>query len=295
MKSAFLLLCILGLFGCQAAEEPAHSDSVPANPAPAQRDFAPAYSPDGVYIAFYSYREEGDHGDIYLLNRENGDLRRLTVDPTYDIEPKWSPDSREIAYVVSEDMRVLQTAFVDINGNPTRERIDGGINTWGQDGDQVAVNKRQDHGFVAELVSLGFGTRHAVQSPEGAGFVGPWTPDLQMALYTRATDTGQDLFVFDANTKASHRLTTGFEVQYQAWSHAGTDVCFVGMRDEQADLFIVRADGAGLRQLTDSPETESMCAWSPTGQHIAYSRPEGQAIVLYEISLETGDVRQLIE
>lgn len=41
------------------------------------------------------------------------------------------------------------------------------------------------------------------------------------------------------------------------------------------DLWAVRADGSGLRQLADEPGTESSAAWSPDGTALAYVREAG--------------------
>lgn len=297
MRQVLLFFLATALISCQHADEHDLSDTDHSTEGAAswQRDFAPAYSPDGVYIAFYSYREEGDNGDVYLLHRKTGEVRRLTTDSTYDIEPKWSPDSREIAYTVSEDMRVLRTAFIDVQGQPTREPIAGGITTWAQSGARIAINKRDGQTFAAEFVDLDTNARHPVPSPEGAGFVGPWTSGLTVAFYTQTMDDQRTLYTFDMEAGTSRKLTDGLHVQDKAWSHGGTDVCLVATVNEQTDLYSMRADGSQLRRLTHSPEGESMCAWSPDGQHIAYSRPEGESMVLYEINVETGEEQRLAE
>ncbi|MFC1573497.1 hypothetical protein ACFL6M_07880, partial [Candidatus Eisenbacteria bacterium] len=57
----------------------------------------PAPSPDGSSIAF-SYQ-----GDIWVVPREGGEARRLTVHPAYDAIPIWSPDGRHIAFRSDRD------------------------------------------------------------------------------------------------------------------------------------------------------------------------------------------------
>lgn len=52
----------------------------------------PALSPDGRQIAF-AYR-----GDLYVVDAEGGQARRLTSGASHDFAPVWSPDSRTIAY-----------------------------------------------------------------------------------------------------------------------------------------------------------------------------------------------------
>jgi len=66
------------------------------------RDSAPAYSPDGAWLAFL--RATGAEGaeakaQLYLMPTSGGEPRRVTDHPLGAGAPVWSPDSRQIAYV----------------------------------------------------------------------------------------------------------------------------------------------------------------------------------------------------
>jgi len=57
----------------------------------------PAWSPDGRQIAFMS-PGEGTQYDIYVMNADGTDVRRLTEFPDDDGWPAWSPDGRQIVF-----------------------------------------------------------------------------------------------------------------------------------------------------------------------------------------------------
>jgi Tol biopolymer transport system component len=59
-------------------------------------DTAPAWSPDGSKIAFYSNRD-GDM-EIWVVNADGTDLWQLTFNEVHDEGPAWSPDGRFIAF-----------------------------------------------------------------------------------------------------------------------------------------------------------------------------------------------------
>ncbi len=64
-----------------------------AHPATESR---PLYAPDGKSLAFVSTRS--GNGDIYLLNFESGELKRLTFDDGLDQLDNWSADGKYLYY-----------------------------------------------------------------------------------------------------------------------------------------------------------------------------------------------------
>lgn len=73
-----------------------------------EQDSDPVWSPNGQHIAFV--RRDGANQDIYIATRlKNGTwpagvgLTRLTEHEAQDLSPRWSPDSRTIAFVSYRD------------------------------------------------------------------------------------------------------------------------------------------------------------------------------------------------
>ena len=56
----------------------------------------PAWSPDGTRLAFSSTRD--GNAEIYVMNRDGSNLRRLTSHPGDDVSPTWSPSGNQIAF-----------------------------------------------------------------------------------------------------------------------------------------------------------------------------------------------------
>src|SRR4029077_4927670 len=56
----------------------------------------PVWSPDGTRIAFSSTRDGND--EIYVMNKDGSNVRRLTNNPAPDITPTWSPNGGQLAF-----------------------------------------------------------------------------------------------------------------------------------------------------------------------------------------------------
>ena len=96
-------------------------------PLDAGHNMSPAWSPDGRRIAFVSIRTwqgEGkvDNWDIYVVNVDGTELRRLTTYHDVDRHPTWSPDGTQIAF---ERLLLTPRGQFDIfvmNADGTNER-----------------------------------------------------------------------------------------------------------------------------------------------------------------------------
>jgi TolB protein len=77
---------------------------------------------------------------------------------------------------------------------------------------------------------------------------------------------------------------------FPAWSPDRTQVVYFSARSQ--GLFVLRADGSGLRRLTRGFDVEP--AWSPDGTRIAFTRNvRGAGLELYVVGVRDGKVRRL--
>jgi TolB protein len=86
---------------------------------------APAWSPDGQYIAFASNRKRIDDYDIYVMRASGSDVRLLTLDAYgggqgNDTGPVWSPDSQWIAFMSDRIVGRFQIYVMLTDGSGAR-------------------------------------------------------------------------------------------------------------------------------------------------------------------------------
>jgi Tol biopolymer transport system component len=73
-------------------------------------DFEPAWSPDGTQIAFTRGFQQGDVGDLYVLNLKSGRLTHVTRSPAYDHQVNWAPSGRQLVF--ERDFAASSSIFV---------------------------------------------------------------------------------------------------------------------------------------------------------------------------------------
>ena len=113
------------------------------------------WSPDGTYVALpcNEFSEAGATEQIYVINVETGESRRLTSFVGANTWPVWSPDSKRIMYVqvppkywwspyISDSNEGSDIWVVDIDGSNGKQLTDipknWEVGDWNPDGSKIA-------------------------------------------------------------------------------------------------------------------------------------------------------------
>ena len=83
-------------------------------------DTNPAWSPNGSEIAFTSSRSGSPQ--IYVMDAEGANLRRVTFEGDYNDGAAWSPDGTRIAYATRAQRNRFDIAVIDLVTLATQRR-----------------------------------------------------------------------------------------------------------------------------------------------------------------------------
>jgi Tol biopolymer transport system component len=87
----------------------------------ASDDGAPAWSPDGRFIAFDSARQ-GTH-ELHVIRADGTGARQLTFDGDYSTDPSWSPDGSWLAFTHMDTSGARPTRIRILRRDGTGERV----------------------------------------------------------------------------------------------------------------------------------------------------------------------------
>ena len=171
------------------------------------------WSPDGKYVALpgVELSEDGATEQIFVINVETGESKRLTSFIGSNTWPEWSPDSKKIMYVrVPPKYWYMPFIFnndeggdiwvVDIDGSSEKQLTDIPMNWedgfWSSDGSKIAYISWENHERIFEIWMMnadGSDKKLLVRNIIEWVAVLEWSPDVSKIAF----DICHDIYVID--------------------------------------------------------------------------------------------------
>ncbi len=207
--------------------------------------FLGAYDKTGEHVA--TTNRNRDTGVALLVVMDEGKPGRTILEKKELIlAPQWSPDSKQLVFGIG-----IFASFLDfgIGNKKPVERSNGGA--------QVGMINADGTGF-----------RIVTSGPNNNAFPS-FAPDGKRIVYRTAGPDGDGLRIMNLADKSVAVLTKEYD-NFPLWSPRGDRIAFVRQLEGNFQVFTIRSDGKGIRQLTNVRGNEAHLAWSPDGRHILF-------------------------
>ncbi len=209
-------------------------------------DMFPVFDPTGSRIAFASQRT--GNWDIFVVEAARPSTAwQITQSPGDDIHPTWSPDGRYLAYCARARDEDWQLWVVDLETHAFTNLGPGMYPEWSPLGDRIVFQKPRYRGGgwfgIWTVRPDGTEVTEIISSEKWAGINPTWSGDGKYIAFASVHKSPE--------AQASHRVWAG------------------------DDIWIVRADGSGLYQLTTDEGPDWNPAWGSDGRIYFVSRREG--------------------
>jgi hypothetical protein len=179
--------------------------------------FYPSWSPKGDEIAFSGIKF--GQSDIYSVNVETAELRKITDDIFSDVEPSWSPDGSQLVFA-SDRGQWTDQSMVPIDFSP--------VNLNYKNYDIYRVNA--DGSNMHVLVSSHFVERVPVYSPDGMHIAFSSDRSGINNIYIKSLETNEEWAI-------TNILTGAFQ---PTWSGEGGRMVFTSFYNAGFDLFMLK-------------------------------------------------------
>ena len=209
-------------------------------------------------IAFSSTRD--GNSEIYMMDADGKNQRRLTNNDFPDTNPSWSPDGKRILFVSDRNKHIAAEE------GPIM--VDGGI--------IVGDMRKRPQIYVMDADGK---NQQRLSNEFFAEWQPSWSPDGRRIVFTSsgAMDVAGGhwrIYVMDADGRNKQNLSNeGEDDYYPSWSPDGERIAFVSIRDGRGnlDIYVMNADGSDQQRLTEQPDHEWEPSWSPDGERIAFT------------------------
>ena len=235
-------------------------------------------------IAFVSQRD--GNPEIYVMDVDGKNQRRLTNHPDNDLSPSWSPDGKRIVFFSNRDGHVhvihglpaYEIYVMDADGgnpqNLTNNPFDDRNPSWAPDGKRIVFQSNRDkdnpQNYEIYVMDADGGNQQNLTENPNEDQYPSWSPDGKRIVFSSAREghfigefgITDEIYVMDVDGGNQQRLTENRVYdEWPSWSPDGKRIAFYSCRDGNAEIYVMDADGGNPQNLTNNRHDDASPAW----------------------------------
>ncbi len=235
-----------------------------------------AWSPDGTQIAFDSQMgnpkgtasyQDPTTTEIYLINADGSNLRKLTDNQTIDAGPGWSPDGKQIVFFSNRDgdpNYTMKKAFaaksdgafqiytMTVDGQNVQRLTNTTANdmqpTWSLDGKQIAFSSNRDGNYEIYVMNAEGSNPTRLTETHTQDYQPAWLPAISPQLIVTPTTVPESSRVIREKSydKKQNDLGEDFLIANDGGFYivGTTNLDFSGS-GALSDIYLIRTDENG--------------------------------------------------
>ena len=249
--------------------------------------FLPDYDPGGKHLAV-TVPNGGETGMTLFIQDEGKPPHAILKRKDLILAPQWSPNGKQIVVGVgtfpqflpsASGSRKAQVAILNPDGSDLHFVTSGpdsnAFPAFSPDGKQIVYRTKGPDGEGLRIMNLA--DRSVKVLTNGWDNFPGWSPRGDLIEFTRKIDGSFNIFTIHPDGTGLKQLThTRGNDAHAAWSPDGERIVFtssrMGFKDERllvtnpqpyGEIFVMRADGTHVEQLTDDQWEEGGPCWQP--------------------------------
>lgn len=248
-------------------------------------------------IAFYSTRD--GHHEIYVMNTDGSNVRRLTFGNANNFCSAYSLDGKKIAFLSDRDGN-KEIYLMNADGSEPRRLTNNPADDYhpklSPNGKQIAfVSKRDGNPEIYTFDADGRNLQRLTNNNSNDAYPS-WSPDGNKIAFNSERDGIREIYVMNKDGSNQKRLTNSQKGKFfPAWSPDGKKIAFFTFKTDikKRNIYIMNADGNNIRQITNTEYIDEDPVWSPDSRYIVFQTNRDGNYEIYVMNADGSNQRRL--
>lgn len=227
-----------------------------------------SWAPNGKSLIFTSYKARVP--DLFTIDIFSRAMRNLTNNADLELSPHYMRNGTILASI-NEGIADSHLVLLDGNGRMIKRLTPGrGVidvsGQWSPDESQIIFCSNRGGGPQIYVMNANGSDIHRISFVTSNYCTSPaWSPKGDKVSFICRADAGFNLFVANPDGSNSMQLTSYGDNEDPTWSPDGRYIAFSSTLGKGVipSIALIRADGAGLKQITKSRSGDYNPSWGP--------------------------------
>ncbi|MBI5206784.1 MAG: PD40 domain-containing protein [Candidatus Firestonebacteria bacterium] len=229
-------------------------------------------------ILFCSRKKTGDlastNYEIFSMNEDGSELKRLTYNGENDYKPAWSHDNKRIAYHTLFNGN-YEIFVMDSDGtNQLNLTNHGGYDfepSWAPDGSRLSFSSDRDKNMEIYIMNSDGSDPMNITNHPSRDFESNFSPGGEKIVFSTDRDVNLEIYEIDIGGGTIKNLTKCKSDDHEpGYSPDGSKIIFTSNRDGNEEVYIMENDGSNAKNLTKNSSYDYNPTWSQDGNYIFF-------------------------
>jgi TolB protein len=223
--------------------------------------------------------------ELYIVDYDGFNAKRITVNNSLNILPAWSPDGRSLAYTSyrqGSPAIFVARIFEGRSDNITKNEGQAFAPTFSPDGKRIAYASNKSGNMEIWIANTDGTGAHRITSSQGSDTAPTWSPTGQEIAFTSDRAGSPQIYLMDSEGLNVRRLTmVGNWNDAPAWnpSKEYSEIAYTSRLEVGGpvsfDIAVIDLATRQVRQVTAGRGSCEYPSWAPNGRHLVFSCKRG--------------------
>jgi len=238
----------------------------------------PFWSPDGSKIVFQSNRS-GGNSDIYIMDSDGTNAKRITNSLGDDLTPVWSPDGQKIVFQSMRDGNE-ELYIMELDGSNQRNITyskDAEMHPkWHPNSDKIIFSAQKGYWNVVDHWQInidGTDLKRVTRDVSIDTYVS-WSPNTKQILGRKIIGVNSEIFLFDSEGNHGKNLTNDPAFDgWPSWHPNGKEIVYASENDSgDSQIYTLNLENSNRTKLISEEGSWTKPIWNQSGTKLICTR-----------------------